>query len=108
MAEILMITGMFAVTFSVRYLLWGTAGRIHFPDWLSKALAFVPPAVLTAIIVPAVLINNRSEINFSLHNPYLIAAIAAFALSLWRQNLLLTISFGMFFFMLLKWGIGLN
>lgn len=106
MAEALMILGMFVVTFGIRYLLWASAGRLSFPKALSEALTFVPVAVLTAIIVPAVLISDGS-LNLSWHNPYLLAAVAAFALALWKNNLLLTISLGMLIFMLLKWGLGL-
>lgn len=107
MNEALLIAGMFTVTFGVRYLLWGTAGRFHFPPWLSDALGFVPPAVLTAIIVPAVLIPDGKAINPGLDNPYLIAAVCALVVALWRKNLLITIVFGMTLFMILKWGFGL-
>ncbi|WP_207062613.1 AzlD domain-containing protein [Motiliproteus sp. SC1-56] len=107
MKEVLLIGGMFAVTFGIRYALWGTAGRFRFPPWLSDALGFVPPAVLTAIIVPAVLIPDGRAIHAGLDNPYLIAAVASLAIALWRRNLLVTIVFGMTLFMVLKWGIGL-
>ena len=101
MTEVVLIAGMFAVTFGVRYILWGTAGRFHFPPWLSDALGFVPAAVLTAIIVPAVLMP-QGELWLSALNPYMLAAMAALAISLWRNNLMLTIVFGMSVFMLLR------
>ena len=103
MNELLLISGMFAVTFGVRYILWGTAGRFHFPAWLSDALGFVPAAVLTAIIVPAVLIPDGQNLELSPTNPYLIAAICALGIALWRQNLMLIIVVGMTIFMLLRW-----
>ncbi len=103
MNEVLLIIGMFAATFSIRYVLWGTAGRFHFPPWLSDALGFVPAAVLTAIIVPAVLIPDGSTVQLQWDNPYLPAALASLAIALWRKNLLLTIVFGLTIFMLLKW-----
>ncbi|HEY5717220.1 MAG TPA: AzlD domain-containing protein [Motiliproteus sp.] len=106
--EIVLIVGMFSVTFGVRYLLWGSAGRIHFPPWLSDALGFVPPAVLTAIIVPAVLIPNGQQPDISFNNPYLLAALASALIALWRRNLMLTIAFGMSLFMLLRWGLGIG
>ncbi len=107
MNEPLLILGMFAVTFGVRYLLFAGAGRLRFPPRLSAALGFVPPAVLTAIIVPAVLIPDGQRIDASLGNPYLLAALAALGVALWRRDLLLTIVFGMSVFMVLKWGLGL-
>ncbi len=103
MNELVLIAGMFSVTFGIRYLLWGSAGRFSFPPWLSDALGFVPAAVLTAIIVPAVLMPNGQAIDLSGSNPYLLAAICAVAISLWRNNLMLTIVTGMTIFMLLKW-----
>ncbi len=106
MTELLLILGMFAVTFSIRYVLWGTAGRYRFPAWLSDALGFVPPAVLTAIIVPAVLIPDGQQLQPHWSNPYLPAALVALVIALWRKNLLLTIVVGMSVFMLLKWGLG--
>lgn len=102
MNELLLIAGMFVVTFGVRYVLWGTAGRFRFPPWLSDALGFVPPAVLTAIIVPAVLMP-QGQLQLSHSNPYLIAAICAALIALWRNNLMLTIAAGMSIFMLLRW-----
>lgn len=101
MNELLLITGMFIVTFGVRYVLWGSAGRFRFPPWLSDALGFVPAAVLTAIIVPAVLMP-QGELWLSSANPYMLAAMASLLMSLWKNNLLLTIVFGMAVFMLLR------
>lgn len=109
MAEFFLISGMALATFGIRYVLWGAAGKIRFPHWLSSALEFVPPAVLTAIIVPAVLITGDQQvINFSVDNAALLAASAAFIFSLWRQNLLLTIVAGMLIFLFFKWGLGLS
>jgi len=108
LSELLLIGAMFAVTFGIRYLLWGTAGRLRFPPWLSDALGFVPPAVLTAIIVPAVLIPDGQQPQITLDNPYLLAALAAAVVALWRRNLMLTILFGMGLFMLLRWGLGIG
>ena len=48
------------ITFAIRLsfiLFWG---RLNVPDWLQRALRFVPPAVLTAIIFPELLIRNGS------------------------------------------------
>ncbi|MFT6915540.1 MAG: branched-subunit amino acid transport protein [Motiliproteus sp.] len=103
MNETALILGMFIVTFGVRYLLWGTAGRFHFPAWLSHALGFVPAAVLTAIIVPSVLMPDGQHLDLTLGNAYMLAAICALIIALWRNNLMLTILVGMTVFVLLKW-----
>jgi len=105
MNELALILGMFLVTFSVRYALFAVAGRVHFPAWLSSALGFVPPAVLTAIIVPAVLMP-RGELWLSPTNPWLLAALVAAMVALVRRDLLTTILVGMAAFMLLRFGLG--
>ncbi|WP_036566838.1 AzlD domain-containing protein [Oceanospirillum beijerinckii] len=105
--EVALIFGMFLATFSTRYLLFAVAGRVHFPTWLSNALSFVPPAVLTAIIVPAVLMP-QGEVWFSWQNPWLLAALASVVIALVLKDLLKTIVGGMLVFMLLKFGLGLG
>jgi branched-subunit amino acid transport protein len=106
MNEASLILGMFLVTFSVRYLLFAVAGRVHFPSWLNTALGFVPPVVLTAIIVPAVLMPS-GELWLSPANPWLLAALIAALVAMVRRDLLTTILVGMVTFMLLRFGFGL-
>ena len=105
MSEVFLILGMFIVTFGVRYVLFAVAGRVNFPIWLSTGLGFVPPAVLTAIIVPAVLMP-QGELWLSPTNPWLLAALVAFVVALIRKDLLTTIVVGMITFMLLRFGAG--
>jgi len=107
MNEVALILGMFLATFSIRYVLFAVAGRVHFPDWLSTALAFVPPAVLTAIIVPAV-VMPQGDIWLSYDNPWLLAALASAVIALIRKDLLTTIVGGMVIFIGLKFGLGLG
>ena len=106
MNEALLILGMFLVTFSVRYVLFGVAGKVCFPPWLTTGLSFVPPAVLTAIIVPAVLLP-RGELWLRADNPWLLAGVFAALVSFWRRDLLTTIVAGMLCFMLLRFAFGL-
>lgn len=95
MNEWLLVGGMALVTFTIRYPLLALSGRIHMPDALVRALAFVPPVVLTAIVVPAVLLPGGETLWLSPSNPRLIRAIASVGIGLWRGNLLLTIVVGM-------------
>jgi branched-subunit amino acid transport protein len=95
MNEILLILGMFAVTFGVRYPVLSFVSRIHLPDIVIQGLKYVPPSVLTAIIVPEVLMPEGNSINISLSNAPLVASLAA-SLIAWRtKNLLFTIITGM-------------
>ncbi len=103
--EVLLITGMFLVTFSVRYILFAMAGRIHFPAWLSTGLNFVPAAVLTAIITPAVLMP-QGTLWISMANPWLLAALVAIVTALIRKDLLTTIMVGMCAFLAFRLILG--
>ena len=101
--EVLMVVGMMAVTFGVRYPVLALVSRLSLPPAVLDALKFIPPAVLTAIVVPAVLMPARTGELRGLDNAYLVAGVAA-ALISWRtKNLLLTIVLGMAIFLGWRW-----
>ncbi|WP_019616026.1 AzlD domain-containing protein [Psychromonas ossibalaenae] len=102
MNEFYLIFGMFVVTFAIRFVMFAFAGKMQFPSWLEKALKFVPPAVLTAIIVPSV-VMPAGVLDISFTNVYLTAALFSLAVALLTKNLLKTIGLGMLFFLFLKW-----
>ena len=99
MNELLLIAGMAIVTFATRYPLLALLSRRKMPDRLFSALKFVPPAVLSAIIFPAVLLSD-GKFFFAWENAPLVASLVS-ALVGWRsRNLLLTIVVGMVSFWL--------
>jgi len=103
MNEFLLILGMFLVTFGVRYPVLTLVSRVQLPEILESGLKYVPPAVLTAIIVPAVLLPEGDKISVSLANAPLYAGIMA-VLVAWRtKNLLLTILTGMGMLWVWQW-----
>jgi branched-subunit amino acid transport protein len=102
MNEVILIFGMFTITFGIRFVMFAFAGKASFPNWLAKSLKFVPPAVLTAIIIPSVFMPS-GVIDISLTNNYLIAALFAFVISLMTKNLLKTIGLGMILFLFLQY-----
>jgi len=95
MQTFLMIAGMVLVTFGLRYLLLPLSGRIRMTAGMQRALHYVPPVVLTAIIVPAVLIPDGRHVNLSLSNAYLAGALITALIGKISKNLLLTIAGGM-------------
>ncbi|MEM7064537.1 MAG: AzlD domain-containing protein [Cyanobacteria bacterium P01_B01_bin.77] len=97
--EVMLLGSMMLVTFGVRYPLLAMSDRITLPPRLLQALNYVPPAVLTAIIVPTVLLEDNS-LWLTLDNPRLMGALAALGVGLWKKNLLLTILVGMGIFLL--------
>lgn len=93
-----MIAGMFAVTFCIRFIMFAMAGNLRISAPLQRALSYVPPAVLTAIIVPS-LVLPQGSVDISWSNSYLVAGVVSFFIALISKNLLLTIGLGMAFFM---------
>lgn len=106
--EIYMIAGMALVTFVIRYIMFPLSGRFKFPDLFERGLRYVPPVVLTAIIVPSVLMPTGDTLNLKLSNPYLIGALAACAIGGLFKNLLLTIVVSMMVFLGFQWAFAVG
>lgn len=100
MNELLLILGMGLVTFAVRYPVLVLVSKIPLPDRVFRALRYVPPAVLAAIIAPAVLMPDEKTISLSPSNSYLIAGIIAGIIAWRSKSLLLTILLGMVVFLI--------
>jgi len=94
MTEFLLIAGMAAVTYAIRYLIIPLLGRFTLPPAFFAALKFVPPAILTAIVVPALLMP-QGQIDLGPANPRLMAGLLAILVAWQTKNLLLTIVVGM-------------
>lgn len=90
----LAILGAGAITFAIRLSLIALMGRVEVPPLVRRALRFVPPAVLSAIIFPELFMRN-GVLDVSPGNTRLLAGALA-ALVAWRtRNVLLTIGVGM-------------
>ncbi|MGW8186057.1 MAG: AzlD domain-containing protein [Desulfobacterales bacterium] len=103
-----LIAGMALVTFLIRYGLLPLSGRITFSRGTTRALGYVPPTVLTAIIVPAALLPDGHTLQFSLSNPYLVGAVLTAVIGRLTQHLLVTIVGGMTSFLLWQWVLQSN
>ena len=83
---------------NVRHVLYGASlaltGRFPPPPRAVRLLAYVPVAVLTALVVPYVVIRDGAPM-LGLDNAYLVGAIIAVLISYASKNLLLTILGGM-------------
>ncbi len=90
----LIILGMGIVTFGIRLVPIVLLGRIEIPLVVQQALRFVPPAVLTAIVVPELLYHGN-QIDLSLTNLRLLAGLIAILVAWRTKNALLTIGVGM-------------
>jgi len=90
----LLLISMGLVTYAIRLSLIVLIGRVDVPPLIQRALLFVPPAVLSAIIFPE-LLRPGGTLDLSLGNVRLLAGVLA-ALVAWRtKNVLLTIGVGM-------------
>ena len=103
MNELFMILGMAIVTYLIRYIMFPLSGYIRFPRILERSLEFVPPAVLSAIIFPSVLMPQQGTVDFSFQNPYLVGAIGACLAGWFFKNILTTIVTAMVLFFFYKW-----
>ncbi len=81
-------------TFAIRLSLIQLLGRMEMSDSFSRLLRFVPPAALSALILPAV-VSQQGVVNISLSNGRIIGALAAVIVALVTKNTLLTICSGM-------------
>ena len=82
------------LTFAIRLSFITLFGRWEIPPFLQSTLRFVPVAVLSAIIFPALFLYGN-KFDLSVSNTRLLAGILA-AIVAWRtKNVLLTIVVGM-------------
>jgi branched-subunit amino acid transport protein len=96
---IMLIGGL--ITFGMRFSLIFLFGKFEIPETMRKALHYVPPAVLSAIIFPELLYRS-SQIDFSLGNTRLLAGVIAILAAWFSRNTLLTILTGMVALLLLQ------
>ena len=92
----LVMFGMGAVTFAIRVWLLDIVHPSSLPGAFRRSLRYVMPAVLSAIIVPAVFYaGERNTFDASLGNERLVAAVLAAAVAWVTGNVYATIAIGM-------------
>jgi branched-subunit amino acid transport protein len=82
------------VTFAIRLSFIALLGKVTLPPVLTRALRFVPPAVLSAIILPEMVLRNGAP-DLTPSNARLVAGVLAAAVAWRTRNVLLTIAVGM-------------
>lgn len=92
-----------AGTFAIRLSMLVFVRPSAVPSLVRDAVRYVSPAVLAAIILPAVLYpNGGDDLRFSLDNERIPAALLATIVAWWTRNVWLTIGLGMAALWLLK------
>jgi branched-subunit amino acid transport protein len=101
----LAIVGVALSTYLLRASFIVFADPHRFPHRFRQALAFVPPAVLAAIVVPGLLLHD-GVIDLTLANPRWIAGVIAIIVGAKLRNAVGAIGSGMVALWLLQWAIG--
>jgi branched-subunit amino acid transport protein len=89
------------ITFAIRFSFIYLFGKFEVPETIRRALHYVPPAVLSAIIFPELFLPNGTW-NVSLENTRLLAGLVAILVAWFSRNTLITIVAGMIALFLLK------
>lgn len=95
------IIGMTLVTYFTRF---GALALFKFtgvPTWLNRWLKYVPVAILTALIIPALLLP-KGYLDLSLSNHYLIAGLVSSFVAYKSRNIIATLGLGMSIMFVLK------
>ncbi|HNS39852.1 MAG: AzlD domain-containing protein [Anaerolineae bacterium] len=90
----LAIAGMGLITYSIRLSLFLLPERVMLPPWMLRSLRYVPAAVLSAIILPELMLPGGT-FDLSLGNERLLAGIAAAVVAWLTRNVLLTVGVGL-------------
>ena len=81
------------ITFGMRFSLIYLFGRFQVPETMRRALYYVPPAVLSAIVFPELFLRD-SVLNLSPDNDRLLAGLVAVLAAWFSKNTLITIIAG--------------
>ena len=98
---VMIVGGIF--TFSTRFIMLSGWVAHGLPKWLIDALNFVPIAVLTAILVPSVLIDPATQQIIVIGNVRIVAAVVATIIALLTRNVIATISSGLATLWFVQW-----
>ena len=90
----LIIAGMAIVTFATRFASVAILGQKKMPPALERWLRHIPTGILTALIVPTLLLP-KGYIDLSFDNHYLLAGLVAAAAAWKSRNMIATLVLGM-------------
>lgn len=97
----LLLAGMGAITYALRLSMIVLLGRMEVPPRMLRGLRFVPAAVFSALVAPA-LVRPAGSVWLSPANPYLLAGLLAGAVAWRTRSMVLTIVLGWAAFWLVR------
>lgn len=83
-----------AGTFAMRFSFVALMSRLKLPAWSAEVLSFVPTAVLSALILPQLVLAPDGSFLSAQTHPTALAGIAAIVAALLSRNVLVTIVIG--------------
>jgi len=102
----LVIFAVGAITYASRLSFIAFFARREMPPLLARALKHVPVAMVTAIVVPAIVFASPGVLALDPGNAKLVAALVAGGVAWWRQSAVLTIAVGMIVLWSLRYFVG--
>ena len=102
----LLIFAVGAITYASRLSFIAFFARREMPPLLARALKHVPVAMVTAIVVPAIVFASPGLVRLDPGNAKLVAALVAGGVAWWRQSAVLTIAVGMIVLWSLRYFVG--
>ena len=98
MADYLMLlVGMGLVTYLPRWMPLHYLSRRSFPDWFMQWLELIPAAILSALLLPVLVLGGAPR-HIDLLRPELWVALPTFAFAWWKRSLGGTVVVGMLLF----------
>jgi len=98
----LIIIGMTAVTFFTRFASAVLFRKAGIPASFERWMKHVPTGILTALIMPALLLP-KGYLDVSIQNHYLLAGLVAIAATCFFRNAIVTMSLGLIVILSLRW-----
>ena len=91
---LLTILGMGLVTYLPRLIPLLTLTGLNLPKWLITWLRYVTPAVLAAMLLPSILVQD-GQISLGLDNLFFWAALPTLGVAIWAKSLFPPVIIGM-------------
>ena len=98
----LIIIGMAAVTFFTRFASVLLFRQTGVPVWFERWMKHVPTAILTALIVPSLLLP-KGYLDVSAQNHYLLAGIVAALAAYQFRSVIVTMGLGLAVMFSIRW-----
>jgi branched-subunit amino acid transport protein len=98
---VILVVGVLNFLFRLSFI--AVFARVGMPPPVARALRFVPAAMLTAIVVPAVVFVTPGTLAFSYTNPKLVAALTAAFIAWKTRSAVATMGTGMVALWLVQW-----